>query len=146
VTDGSKPPIRLFALSGIEQAKIQPETFIREEDFSLQEYANRAFGVFQEPPEEIVWKFNPAAAPSAREYLFHPSQVMEAQADGSLIVRFRAGGLKGSGCRGDRAGGPREDVAGGDWGSPSGEAIEALKADACGSLLHPCSPQVGGRA
>jgi len=29
---------------------------------------------------------------NAKEYLFHPSQKFEAQADGSLIVRFRAGG------------------------------------------------------
>jgi predicted DNA-binding transcriptional regulator YafY len=29
----------------------------------------------------------------AREYMFHPSQELEQQKDGSLIVRFRAGGL-----------------------------------------------------
>ena len=33
------------------------------------------------------------AAPDAAEFLFHPSQVLEALPDGSLIVRFRAGGL-----------------------------------------------------
>ena len=68
-------------------------TFTRKRRFSLREYAERSFGVFQEKPVDVVWKFSPKAAPDAREFLFHPTQVMEAQADGSLIVRFRAGGL-----------------------------------------------------
>jgi predicted DNA-binding transcriptional regulator YafY len=37
-------------------------------------------------------KFSPVAARDAREYLFHPTQTIEDQPDGSLIVRFRAGG------------------------------------------------------
>ena len=35
----------------------------------------------------------PAAARDAAEFLFHPNQEIEPQKDGSLIVRFRAGGL-----------------------------------------------------
>ncbi len=33
------------------------------------------------------------AAPDARQFLFHPTQSFEEKPDGSLIVRFRAGGL-----------------------------------------------------
>ena len=40
----------------------------------------------------MVWRFTPEAAANARDFVFHPSQVMENQEDGSLIVRFRAGG------------------------------------------------------
>jgi predicted DNA-binding transcriptional regulator YafY len=83
---------RNFALSNIERVELLEESFNRKRGFSLQEYAERSFGVFQEEPFDVVWKFSPDAAKDAREYVFHPSQKFEDQADGSLIVRFRAGG------------------------------------------------------
>ena len=83
---------RSFALSNIERVEIREEIFDRDPDFSLAAYAARSFGVFQEEPFEVVWKFTPKAAPDAREFMFHPTQVMEDLPDGSLIVGFRAGG------------------------------------------------------
>lgn len=83
---------RNFALSNIERVELLEKSFTRRRGFSLQEYAERSFGVFQEEPFDVVWKFSPEAAEDAKEYLFHPSQKFEEQADGSLIVRFRAGG------------------------------------------------------
>ena len=41
---------------------------------------------------EVVWKFKPDVAAHARAFLFHPTQVLEDQPDGSLIVRFSASG------------------------------------------------------
>ncbi len=61
--------------------------------FSLSEFAARSFGAFQEPPQEVVLRFSPAAAADARRFMFHPSQAVEGQGDGSVIVRFTAGGL-----------------------------------------------------
>jgi predicted DNA-binding transcriptional regulator YafY len=83
---------RNFALSNIERVEILDKSFTRRRGFSLQDYTDRSFGVFQEEPFDVVWKFSPDAAKDAREYVFHPSQKFEDQADGSLIVRFRAGG------------------------------------------------------
>ena len=85
---------RSFALSNIELVELLDRAFIRGRRFSLREYGERSFGVFQEKPVDVVWKFSPKAAPDAREFLFHPTQVIEEQPDGSLIVRFRAGGLQ----------------------------------------------------
>jgi predicted DNA-binding transcriptional regulator YafY len=48
--------------------------------------------VFQEEPIDVVWKFDPEAAKDARHFRFHPTQEMEELGDGSLLVRFRAGG------------------------------------------------------
>jgi len=84
---------RNFALSNIERVEVLDRTFTRKRDFSLREYAERSFGVFQEKPVDVVWRFSPKAAPDAREFLFHPTQTMQVQPDGSLIVRFRSGGL-----------------------------------------------------
>ena len=64
---------RSFALSNIERVEPLDCNFTRKRRFSLREYAERSFGVFQEEPVD--------------------TQLMEEQADGSLVVRFRAGGL-----------------------------------------------------
>jgi predicted DNA-binding transcriptional regulator YafY len=64
------------------------------EGFSLEDYAAQSFGVFQDPAQygEVVWRFAPEAAARAAEFRFHPSQVLETEDDGSLIVRFHAAG------------------------------------------------------
>ena len=85
---------RLFALANIKQVKcLDDATFHRDPDFSLQKFAERSFGVFQEKPQDIIWKFAPAVAEAVAEYEFHPSQSLEKQQDGSIVVRFRAGGM-----------------------------------------------------
>lgn len=83
---------RLFSLANIEKAEITDDSFQRRNDFSLQKFAERSFGVFQEEPFDVVWRFSHKAALDARHFLFHPTQVLEHQPDGSLLVRFRAGG------------------------------------------------------
>jgi predicted DNA-binding transcriptional regulator YafY len=84
---------RNFALSNIERVELLDQTFARKRDFSITKYAERSFGVFQEKPVDVVWKFTPKAAEDASEFLFHPTQETERLKDGSLVVRFRAGGL-----------------------------------------------------
>lgn len=80
----------LFSLSNIQSAEVLEDSFERDEAFSLPDFAARSFGVFQSEPEDVVWKFTPEAASTAAEFDFHPTQVLEPQDDGSLIVRFRA--------------------------------------------------------
>jgi predicted DNA-binding transcriptional regulator YafY len=82
--------IVLFSLSNVENAEPMAEYFERDSGFSLADFAARSFGVYQDTPEDVVWKFSPDAASTAAEFEFHPTQVMETQADGSLIIRFRA--------------------------------------------------------
>ena len=82
----------LFSLPYIEEVEILNKPFTRDPAFSLQAFAEQSFGIFQEEPFDVVWKFAPPAADDAKDFLFHPTQVMEPQKDGSLIVRFRAGG------------------------------------------------------
>jgi predicted DNA-binding transcriptional regulator YafY len=84
---------RLFALAQIQRINVLDRSFVRDAAFSLQKFAERSFGVFQEAPRDIVWRFRPEVADAVAEYVFHPSQSMERQRDGSTVVRFRAGGL-----------------------------------------------------
>ena len=85
---------RTYRLSGIVEIEESEEPFTRDPNFSLDAFARRSFGVFQEEPFDVVWRFKPEAAADAREWLFHPDQTTEDQPDGSLIVRFRAGGAR----------------------------------------------------
>ena len=62
-------------------------------DFNLGAFASRSFGAFQEDPEDIVLRFAAGAAADAENFLFHPSQRIEREREGSVIVRFRCGGL-----------------------------------------------------
>lgn len=84
--------IALFALPHIQSVEITVETFARNPDFQLAEFAATSFGLFHDEPFDTVWQFSPAAAEDAAEFVFHPSQQFERQKDGSLIVRFRASG------------------------------------------------------
>ena len=53
----------------------------------------RAFGIIDDEEElDVVLKFTAEQAPYVRERVWHPSQSLAAQEDGSLILRFRASG------------------------------------------------------
>ena len=84
---------QLWGLANVSNAIVTGEPFERESDFSLQEYAERSFGAFQEEPFEVALRFHADVAPDASNFLFHPSQTRIENSDGSLTVRFRAGGL-----------------------------------------------------
>lgn len=86
--------LRLFALAGFERISEEPDTYQRPEDFDLQEWLADSFGVWREPPQDVEWRFLPEVADEAAGYVFHPKQKTERLDDGSLIVRFRAGGKK----------------------------------------------------
>ena len=81
-----------FILSRIEAVEVLDEAFEEDHDFNLAEYASRSFGVYQEEPFEVEWRFSPKVADEAANYVFHPSQEMTRNQDGSLTVRFTAGG------------------------------------------------------
>lgn len=84
--------LRSFSLPAMSSVKMEPESFERPEDFDLKKFVARCFGVFDEPPVTVVWKFSAEAAPLARQFVFHHSQTLEDNSDGSLTVRFEAGG------------------------------------------------------
>ena len=88
---GEEP--RLWRLANVSELRISEETFERDPDFDLERYAKRSFGTFQEEPVEVVLRFAPDAARDASNFMFHPDQTTEPNDDGSLTVRFEAGGI-----------------------------------------------------
>ena len=85
--------MRLWRLGNMSEARVTSENFTRDPGFDLEAYARRSFGTFQEKPVDVVLRFAHEAKRDASAFLFHPSQTMEENADGTLTVRFTAGGL-----------------------------------------------------
>jgi len=83
----------LYALPNVTRATLTDEPFERDPAHDVRRFAERSFGVFQDEPVDVAWRFAPAAAREASEFIFHPTQRLEEQPDGSLVVRFRACGL-----------------------------------------------------
>ena len=91
-TDWSEEP-RLWRLANIVDARLTGEWFERDPEFDLQHYSRRSFGTFQEKPVQVALRFDAKAAPDASAFLFHPGQSTEKHSDGTLTVRFKAGGI-----------------------------------------------------
>lgn len=84
--------LRLFALAGFERVSLESDVYQRPEGFDLQEWLSESFGIWREEAQDVEWRFLPEVADEAAGYVFHPKQRLERPEDGSLIVRFRAGG------------------------------------------------------
>ncbi|MGZ3365432.1 MAG: WYL domain-containing protein, partial [Caulobacteraceae bacterium] len=78
----------------IEALEVLDRPAAAPESFSLQDYASRSFGIYQGEVEEIVLRVAPEAAEDALRWRFHANQQVEPQADGAVIVRFRASGMR----------------------------------------------------
>lgn len=91
--DGRAEPVN-WRLDRIADLEVLDVFAAPPEDFDLDAYAARSFGVFQEEPEDIVLRVLPEAADEGRRWRFHPDQTLTEEPDGSLTVRFRSGGLR----------------------------------------------------
>jgi predicted DNA-binding transcriptional regulator YafY len=58
----------------------------------MAKFAQASFGVFQEPPMNVVLRFSPKVSEDAKNFSFHASQKITTRRDGSVQVQFRAGG------------------------------------------------------
>ena len=88
------PELRLWRLDRILSADLLDRGFARRPEFDLSAYAAQSFGVFQEEPMDVELRFTAEAAIDAASWQFHPTQILTPEADGALIVRFRAGGVR----------------------------------------------------
>ena len=86
--DGKDTPV-LWRLDRIIEPYLSEQSCTVPEDFNLNAYASRSFGVFQgEEDVAVTLRVLPDAAADAEYHRFHTSQTHEWQEDGSLIVRL----------------------------------------------------------
>lgn len=83
---------RLYIASKIQNINLTNESFTKDENFNLSEYSQKSFGIYQEEPMNVVLKFNRDASDEVKNYHFHPTQELLDNNDGSITVKFTAGG------------------------------------------------------
>ncbi len=85
---------RNWRLDRLSQVEVLDRPAMRPEGFSLQAYADRSFGIYQDAVEEVALRFRPEAAESALRWRFHVGQTVEREPGGAVVVRFRASGMR----------------------------------------------------
>lgn len=90
---GSDAP-KTFRLDRMSAVETLDQTARPPAGFDLAEFANRSFGIYQDAVEDVVLSISPEGAAEARGWRWHPTQVLEDRADGSVEVRFRASGMR----------------------------------------------------
>jgi len=80
-----------FSLQQIKSVEILPDIFDGS-DFNLNDYALQSFGAFHEEPFDVEWLFSSNVADEAKNFIFHPKQQLIQNSDGTLTVKFKAGG------------------------------------------------------
>jgi predicted DNA-binding transcriptional regulator YafY len=89
--EGAGP--RNWRLDRIFDVQVADRPAARRPDFSLQDYADQSFGIYHDDTEDVVLQVTPAGREDALRWRFHANQEVEPQADGSVVVRFRASGM-----------------------------------------------------
>ena len=85
---------RNWRLDRVFDVEVTGQAGFRPQDFSLQAYADESFGIYQDDTHNVVLKILPHGAEDALRWRFHSNQRIEQQPDGSVIVRFRASGMR----------------------------------------------------
>ncbi|UFS68856.1 transcriptional regulator [Geomonas sp. RF6] len=88
----NRQALRTFALERICGVEVLKERFEIPEDFTPEQALQTAFGLVAEPIMEVKVRFSPGIAHAVRDRVWHPSQEVAAQEDGSVVLTFRAGG------------------------------------------------------
>jgi predicted DNA-binding transcriptional regulator YafY len=86
---------RHYILIQISSVKMTNRYFNARE-FNIHKYAAKSFGAWisYHGGYDVKWRVKPEAAERASQFVFHPTQKLTPQEDGSLLVEFTADGLK----------------------------------------------------
>jgi proteasome accessory factor B len=91
--DHREDDLRTFAVDRIQSAKLTNRRFEIPPDFNFEEFQKTAFNVIWGEPQEVKIRFSPSQAPYIRERTWHPSQKIETEQDGSIILTLHVADL-----------------------------------------------------
>jgi proteasome accessory factor B len=91
--DHRENALRTFAVERIQSAKLTNRRFEIPPDFSFDEFQKTAFNVIWGEPQEVKIRFSAVQAPYIRERTWHPSQQIENEQDGSIIITLHVADL-----------------------------------------------------
>ncbi len=86
--------IRIFALDRIKSLERTEESFEAPEDFDAEDFMRTSFGVFQGEPAHVKIRFAPEISGYISEKIWHASQELQPEEDGSLIFEADVAGVE----------------------------------------------------
>jgi predicted DNA-binding transcriptional regulator YafY len=86
--------VRTFAVDRIRSVTATNEGFQIPEAFAMQAFLKDSFGIFQGPPVTVTIRFLPSVAGYIKERVWHPSQQLTDQADGTVIFSATVAGIE----------------------------------------------------
>ena len=84
--------VRMFVLDRIKMMNITDETFEVPSDFDLETYMQSPFKVIHDKPVKVKIRFDKKAAGYIKEKIWHHTQKIEAQKDGSINFEAEVAG------------------------------------------------------
>jgi predicted DNA-binding transcriptional regulator YafY len=86
--------VRVFALDRIKMLHQTKESFEVAEDFDFEEFMRPSFGVYQGEPVKVRIWFSPEAAGYIKEKIWHDTQKIVPQKDGSIVFEAEVAGTE----------------------------------------------------
>jgi len=84
--------VRIFALDRIKILHLTKDSFVIPEDFNLDDFMRPSFGVFQGEPIKVKIWFHTDVAGYIKEKIWHESQEIHPQDDGSILFEAEVAG------------------------------------------------------
>ena len=90
---GLRQDIRIFAMDRIQNFEPTDETFEMPVDFNIDDFMKSSFGVFQGQPVRVRIRFAADIVDYIREKIWHETQQIAVQNDGSIIFEAEVAGI-----------------------------------------------------
>jgi predicted DNA-binding transcriptional regulator YafY len=91
---GLRQAVRLFAVDRIAQLQVSDDLFELPQGFDVNEFMQASFGVFQGEPVQVRIRFSPAVAGYINEKIWHPTQTIVTEQDGSVLFSAEVAGIE----------------------------------------------------
>jgi len=86
--------ILYYVLENMQDVKTTGETFTKDNNFSLEKYAEKYFGIFKKGDVyDVEWLVKKEVVSAAKRFMFHPTQEFIDNPDGTMTIKLHAGGL-----------------------------------------------------
>lgn len=83
-----------YRLDRMSEVRASNQLGCAPDDWDLDAWLAQSFGIWREDAHDVVLRVSASEAARAREWRFHPDQALEEGENGTLLVRFRSGGLR----------------------------------------------------
>lgn len=91
---GSQYDPTYYRLDRMSEPRLSQTLGCPPDSWNIDDWLAKSFGIWRDKPRSISLLILPDGVARARSWRFHPHQTFEELADGSLRVRFSAGGLR----------------------------------------------------